>query len=410
MKELNELFERIFASEYLKTVFKIVFAAKRKKSVEFERVNMRPLMLRDNLMIQVEKHTENKVFHENLMVGDAMKMAFDLIEKEFKQLNVIGQSEEIQVLASKVDNPRITINGKDAKNEPAVKLEHDRKKEYILEDGLPCDFLVELGVMNKSGSVFHKHYGKFRQINRYLEIVDDIFNKKPELLKNERKKLRVIDFGCGKSYLTFALYHYLSIIKGYDVEITGLDLKKSVIEFCKKLAEKLSYDKLNFEVGDIKTYRGDKADIVVSLHACDTATDYALENAVNWGAKVILSVPCCQHELFSQIENELHFPMLKHGILKDKFTEIFTDALRGLILEACGYNVDMIEFTSLEHTSKNVMIRAIFDEKRTKADMAKALKEYNKLKEFYNVSPSTDLLAGEVRGWEEIENGKKEDN
>jgi SAM-dependent methyltransferase len=239
--------------------------------------------------------------------------------------------------------------------------------------------------MDKNGKVFQKHYSKFRQINRYLEILDDVYEDIP---KHPDRPLRIIDFGCGKAYLTFAVYYYLKVLHNRDVEIIGLDLKEDVIEFCNKVAQDLHYDELKFLMGDIADYTNDHADMVVTLHACDTATDYALINAVKWNTKVILSVPCCQHELFSQIDNDIHQPMYKHGILKDRFTELLTDGLRGLKLEARGYDVAMIEFTSLEHTSKNIMIKAVKNGKGSK----KAEAEYQQLKEFYKVDPTIDVL------------------
>lgn len=394
MQEITAFFDKIFEEDYFKSVYKIVFSAKRKKQSEINKVNMRPLLIRDKLSVQIERHTENKVFHENVESKEAKKTALLLLQQDFKELNVMGVQEDIQVLATKPENPRITINRKKTVKEEKVDLSHNRKKEYILNEGEAIDFLVKLGVMSKDGKIFHKHYNKFRQINRYLEIVDDVIKKKDF----HKSKIRVIDFGCGKSYLTFALYYYLKKVKSLDVEIIGLDLKKSVIDFCSEVAKELGYRELRFMVGDIRSYEAREVDMVVSLHACDTATDYALKNAVSWGAKIILSVPCCQHELFAQIENEKHFPILKHGIIKDKFTEILTNGLRGLILEACGYSTDMVEFTSMEHTAKNVMIRAVLDEKASKNQCKNALNEYNDLKEFYKVSPSTDLLLSEVKG------------
>ena len=235
--------------------------------------------------------------------------------------------------------------------------------------------------------MIQKHYSKFRQINRYLEIVEDVFPYLPT-----GRVLKIIDFGCGKAYLTFALYYYLRIRKNRDVQIIGLDLKKDVIRFCRKIAEDLHYDGLEFLMGDIADYRSDQADMVVTLHACDTATDYALINAVSWTTKVIHSVPCCQHELFSQIENDLHQPMLKYGILKDRLTEYLTDGLRGLKLEAAGYEVAMIEFTSLEHTARNIMIKAIKTGSPGSARAAKAQAEYEALRDFYQVEPTIERL------------------
>ena len=270
-------------------------------------------------------------------------------------------------------------------------LSHDKRKHYIIPDGTPCDFLMELGVMAPDGRVYKKHYSKFRQINRFLEIADNCFEHLPDT-----GTLRIIDFGCGKSYLTFALYHYLRLIRGRDVDIIGLDLKEDVIAFCNDVAGRLGYDHLIFLTGDIADYESDGADMVVTLHACDTATDFALINAVRWHSKVILSVPCCQHELFSQIRSDINEPMLKHGIIKDKFTELLTDGLRGLKLEAAGYDVNMMEFTSLEHTSKNIMIKAVMTEKPDEAAMAKAQEQYVALRDFYHVSPAIDMLKTEA--------------
>lgn len=240
--------------------------------------------------------------------------------------------------------------------------------------------------MDETGKVYQKHYSKFRQINRFLEIVSDCM---PYFKK---ENIKIIDFGCGKSYLTFALYYYLKKQLNIDVEIVGLDLKENVINLCNKIAQELNYEGLKFQLGDIADYQDTGCDMVVTLHACDTATDYALINAVKWNTKVILSVPCCQHELFKQIDSPINNPMLKHGIIKDKFTELLTDALRGLKLESVGYDVSMIEFTSLEHTSKNIMIKGILNKNASTDYKTKVLNEYQLLKKEYDVKPTIDLL------------------
>ncbi|MBQ6495813.1 MAG: SAM-dependent methyltransferase [Firmicutes bacterium] len=364
------------------SLVRIVFADKRRKSLEYKKVTLRPVTIRSELMFQAEFHFDNKVTHKNIPYYEGVDFAEQLIREDFKQVNILTEHEDIQILAAKPDRPRITHKPADRQ---AASLSHDRRKHYLLEEGAPCDFLIELGVMNEDGTVRKQHYAKFRQINRFLEIADDSFRDLPE-----QGTLRIIDFGCGKSYLTFALYHYLKIQRGRDVEIIGLDLKEDVIRFCNGVARKLGYADLHFLTGDIADYESDGADMVVTLHACDTATDYALINAVRWNSKVILSVPCCQHELFSQIHETVNDPMLKHGILKDKFTELLTDALRGLKLEAAGYDVKMIEFTSLEHTSKNIMIKAVYDPKE--AAMQKTSQDYEALKDFYHVRPTIDAL------------------
>ncbi len=383
MEKLEQLFNEIFFED--KPV-KIVFSNKRYKSLEYSKVTVRPIMAGGKLCYQAEYTYEKKATHKNFDAEDAVEFCLDMMENDFKQANIFTNASDIQVLASKPANPRIT---RKAATLSCQNIAHNRTKSYIIPDGEPCDFLIHLGVMDKAGKVIQKHYSKFRQINRYLEIVDDVFD---ELPKDGDKPLKIIDFGCGKAYLTFAIYYYLKVKKNRNVEIIGLDLKKDVINFCNKVAEDLGYDELKFLMGDIADYTNDHADMVVTLHACDTATDYALMNAVSWNTKVILSVPCCQHELFNQIKNDVHQPMLKHGILKDRLTEYLTDGLRGLKLESQGYDVSMIEFTSLEHTARNIMIRAV---KTGKADAAKAQKsqaQYEALRDFYQVNPTIDKL------------------
>ena len=384
---------------------KLVLGNKRKKSAPVRKVVVRPVVIKGALLFQFEYHEENRVTHENLPRHEAQENILRLLNDDFKQCDIFTKTENIQVLASKPSNPRIkrTASSKNEPNKKASKkdfneeagmalLAHDRKKNYIIPEGVPCDFLIRLGVMDKDGRVFKKHYSKFRQINRYLEIVDDVFQKSCP----SDTSLKVIDFGCGKAYLTFALYHYLHEIKGLQPEIIGLDLKENVIEFCNGIARDLGYSGLEFKLGDIADYRDTGCDMVVTLHACDTATDYALINAAAWNAPVILSVPCCQHELFKQIKNETLAPMLKHGIINDKFTELLTDGLRGLALEARGYDVQMIEFTTLEHTQKNIMIRAIkrpgYDDRAGDEKSKRALQEYNALKESFKVEPTIDAL------------------
>ncbi|MBQ3520301.1 MAG: SAM-dependent methyltransferase, partial [Firmicutes bacterium] len=283
-------------------LIKIIFAGKRRKSIEYKKVTLRPVSIKGEYMYQAEFHYDKKVTHQNIPYYEGIDFACNIIENDFKQINILTEDEDIQILASKPDRPKVT---RQASQRKAGDLSHDKKKQYIIEDGSPCDFLIELGVMSAEGKVFKKHYSKFRQINRYLEIADDSFYALPK-----EGTLRIIDFGCGKSYLTFALYYYLKLVRGRDVEIIGLDLKEDVIRFCNETAKKLGYDELTFLTGDIADFVSTGADMVVTLHACDTATDFALINAVKWHSKVILSVPCCQHELFSQIESDINQPML----------------------------------------------------------------------------------------------------
>lgn len=374
-KTLSEIFEN-------RTLVKMIAGNRRRKALEYTKVTIKPVVIKNEYQYQAEYSYDKKVTHLNIPASEILSFAMALLD-DFKQFNIFTTSSEVQVLASKADNPRVTVRKTEARS---AELSHNRDKNYLIAEGTPCDFLVKLGVMNKDGTVKPKHYHKFRQINRFLEIVEDVYPALPT-----DRTIRIIDFGCGKSYLTFALYYYLHIIKERNVSIVGLDLKKDVIDFCSMTACELGYTDLTFLMGDIADYTGDNADMVVTLHACDTATDYALINAVNWNSRVILSVPCCQHELFSQIDNELHQPMLKYGIIRDKFTELLTDALRGLKLEEMGYKVSMIEFTPLEHTSKNIMIKAVKGLPYRKLQQ-KAADEYSRLKEFYNVNLAIDML------------------
>lgn len=379
MNKIIDLLEKTLNNE---TLIKLSFGDLRKKSNPFKKAILRPLLLQGELCYQIEYHFQNKVTHMNLKKDQCLELCTELIRDIFKQINLFSVDADYQILASDPDKPRII---KKAATKAMPALSHNHEKQYIIPDHVPCDFLIRLGVMDQSGQVIQKHYAKFRQINRFLEIVSDVLDYLPK----KTEPIRIVDFGCGKAYLTFALYYYLKLKLEKDVDIIGLDLKEDVIDFCNLVAKDLNYDSLQFLKGDIAEYSEQgKADMVVTLHACDTATDYAFIKAVGWGASVILSVPCCQHELFSQISNELHNPILKHGILNERFCSILTDGLRGLKLEAQGYDVSMIEFTSLEHTSKNIMIRAV----KTGKKRDDALEEYLRLKEYWHVNPTIDQL------------------
>ena len=269
----------------------------------------------------------------------------------------------------------------EAKNREALleKLQHNRQKHYVIPEGHAVPFLVDLGVQTQDGKIVKSRYDKFRQINRFLEFIEDILPKLDKTRENV-----IIDFGCGKSYLTFAMYYYLHEMKGYPIRIIGLDLKKDVISHCGRLAEHYGYDKLQFYHGDIASYEGvDHVDMVVTLHACDTATDYALEKAVRWGAKVILSVPCCQHELNKQIKNDLLEPVLHYGLIKERMAALYTDALRAELLEQQGYRTQILEFIDMEHTPKNILLRAVYDGKPKHNE-----KEIREILDFLQVRPT----------------------
>ena len=324
----------------------------------------RPMLKNKSLLFQIEEYTKTQVFHKNLTAGDAGsyltgKLSSDTSSQtaSFKNALVETQSFTANVLVSKKGTITIKKKMNTSAKQPKISLSHNRKKKYILEEGIPVPFLIDLGVMTQNGSIVNAHYDKFRQINRFLEYIEDILPSLPT-----GRELRILDFGCGKSYLTFAIYYYLKVLKGYPVRITGLDLKEDVIRHCNELAVKYGYDKLEFLCGDIAYYDGcSQVDMVVTLHACDTATDYALAKAVGWGAKVILSVPCCQHELNKQMKNDLLSPVLHYGILKERMAALITDGLRAQILEANGYRTQILEFIDMAHTPKNLLIRAVYN-------------------------------------------------
>ena len=327
-----------------------------------KKVILRPIELKNEIFYQKSAYEEKKVFHENL-TEEGCRAAIDQLLEEFKQVELVTEEERLTALISKKGKATIKIK----RNCCAPKerdLSHNRKKEYLIPEGTPIPYLVDLGVMTKEGKIVHSRYDKYRQINRFLEFIEDVLSSLPK-----DRTVRILDFGCGKSYLTFAMYEYLHERKGYEVEMIGLDLKEDVMEHCNQLAEKYGYENLRFYTGDIADYEDENPiDMVVTLHACDTATDYALEKAVHWGAKVILSVPCCQHELNQKIANADLAPIMDYGLLKERFAALLTDGLRAKLLEEQGYQVQILEFIDMEHTPKNILIRGIYTGK--KADTA----------------------------------------
>lgn len=340
-----------------------------------QKVKIHPVMLRGELAFQAEEQRGTQAFHRNMDRGRAVAYVTEMLDGIMRQMELSSASGTVHALVSKKGKVTVKVKRKMAAAAPAAPavLAHNRKKRYVLEEGRPVPFLVDLGVMTKEGQVVRSRYDKFRQINRFLEFIEDIL---PRLDRNRENV--IIDFGCGKSYLTFAMYYYLKELKGYSVRIIGLDLKKDVIARCNLLAERYGFDHLRFYPGDIASYEGvDRVDMVVTLHACDTATDYALYKAVKWGAKVILSVPCRQHELNGQMKNELLAPLFSYGIIKERTAALFTDAIRAQILEGQGYRTQLLEFIDMEHTPKNILIRAVRQgEKKDNGEELKAVLDF----------------------------------
>lgn len=338
-----------------KLIDMVISGQKNKSEDKAVKVRIRPVILKNEIEYQVSEFVGRKVLHSNHSAADVKKKIIDYMTEDFKQAQINMTDAAATILSSK--SKTLTCKYKKAGQLKVQRdLSHNRTKKYIIQEGKPVAFMIDLGVMGQDGKIIRTRYDKFRQINRFLEYIEDILPK----LDKERE-LTIIDFGCGKSYLTFAMYYYLKELKGYNIRIIGLDLKADVIEHCNELRTRYGYDKLDFYVGDIATYKDvDKVDMVVTLHACDIATDYALAKAVKWGgAEVILSVPCCQHEANRTIKSDILSPVMDYGILKERMAAIVTDAARAKLLTANGYDTQILEFIDMEHTPKNLLIRAV---------------------------------------------------
>ena len=365
------------------------------------KIKIRPVLLKEQLKFQATEYVDTKVIHTNYDREALSAQILDWMAQSYRQLQAKTGSGEATVLVSKKgkvtvkrrDNgkPSAAVSGENTGNPFELIAAHNREKKYILKEGQPVDFLVDLGVMTKEGKIVRTRYDKFRQINRFLEFIEDIL---PALDRGRR--LHIIDFGCGKSYLTFAMYYYLKELNGYDIEITGLDLKKDVIEHCNSLAKRYGYDELEFLHGDIASYEGKgNVDMVVTLHACDTATDAALYKAVLWDAKVILSVPCCQHELNRQMTCEALSGIFRYGLLKERIAALVTDGMRAQLLGAAGYKTQVLEFIDMEHTPKNILIRAVREAVPKHFSLPL---QYTQSKELLGVTPTLETLLLEHFG------------
>lgn len=410
MNELRKLLQDNLNTDFLSAVL-----SNPRDKTRANKVKVRRVMHKGEPAFQLESFWNNQAFHENLKADAACERLCEFMEN-LKQLQMETAENSYTALISKKGKVTIKKKQKNRKgtacktkagalNDVAAcqneTLSHNRKKHYILEEGRAVPFLVDLGVMTKEGKVVHARFGKFRQINRFLEFIEDIL---PQL--EREREITILDFGCGKSYLTFAMYYYLHELKGYDIRIIGLDLKRDVICRCNELAEKYGYEKLRFLEGNIADYTGvDEVDMVVTLHACDTATDFALAKAVGWNARVILSVPCCQHELNGQMENKREErqaekylrPVMKYGLLKERMAALLTDGLRAQYLEREGYDVQVLEFIDMEHTPKNILLRAVKSRKENQKRSERAGEELNRCEEFFGVALTLGRLLDEKR-------------
>ena len=388
MNQIEELLKRVLTSLLVDMVI-----SGARGGGDFIKIKVRPVMIRDSLYFQVSRYTDKQVFHENMTAENALETLSGWILHDFRQAQIRMQNEMVTVLVSK--KGKATVKSKKAACIETQNLEHNRKKQYIIEEGTAVPFMIDLGVMTESGKIIRTRYDKYRQINRFLEFIEDIL---PELPTD--RTVHIIDFGCGKSYLTFAMYYYLKVLKHYDIRITGLDLKQKVIEDCQALADRYGYDGLQFLCGDIADYNGtDEVDMVVTLHACDTATDYALYKAVKWHASVILSVPCCQHELNRKMQCETLSGAFQYGLIKERTAALMTDAMRGQLLEMKGYKTQLLEFIDMEHTPKNILIRGVKSKGLLpKAARKQQMENYQKCRDFFGAELTLEKLFKEMEG------------
>ena len=376
MEELKTAINEITADD----IIKIVVSNKLNKDVEYNKITF---LLKDNTKkqyYQIEKYTDKQVFHENINKEEIEAKLLEMVSNNYKQLSAWSETTTYDLKISK--KGKIFLGKKKGDNAKLANKSHNREKNYILKEGMIIQPLIDLGVFTKDGKVVNSKYDKYKQINRFIEMVDD------EIKKTDQEELTILDFGCGKSYLTFVLYYYFVEIKKIKVNMIGLDLKADVIKKCNEIAKKYNYENLKFELGDINGYKyTNNVDMVITLHACDTATDYALYNAIKWNAKMIFSVPCCQHEFNAQMESDNLSLLTKYGIVKERVAALMTDAVRANLLEAVGYKTQLLEFIDISHSPKNILIRAS-KSKVSKEKKEKSLLEVDNLIKEFNFNPT----------------------
>lgn len=376
MDELIKAIDTITNDE----IIRLVISNKKNKEIEYNKINFILKEKNKKQYYQIEKYTDKQVFHENIDKELINTKIIEHMKDDYKQLSAWSNDNTFDLKISK--KGKIFLGKKKSDNKKLANKSHNKEKNYILKEGTIIQPLIDLGVFTKEGKVVNSKYDKYKQINRFIEIIDD------EIRKNNQEELTILDFGCGKSYLTFVLYYYFVEIKKINVKMIGLDLKPDVIKKCNDIAKRYNYENLKFELGDINGYKfTDKVDMVITLHACDTATDYALYNAIKWNTKMIFSVPCCQHEFNSQMKSDNLSLLTKYGIVQERVAALMTDAVRANLLEYLGYKTQLLEFIDISHSPKNILIRAS-KSGVTKEKREKALNEVNNLIKEFNLDPT----------------------
>lgn len=388
MEELSNKIDEILSFDKL---IKVVVSNKLNSTVQYNKVVFALKEKNKKEFYQIEKYTDKQVFHENIEINKLKEKLIEIIKGNYKQVAAWSENNTFDLKISK--KGKMHLSQKRSDNKKLVNKSHNKEKNYILKEGMIIEPLIDLGVFTKEGKVVNSKYDKYKQINRFVEIIDD------EIKKKDYKELTILDFGCGKSYLTFVLYYYFVKIKNINVKMIGLDLKEDVIKKCNDIAKRYNYENLHFELGDINGFKyNNKVDMVITLHACDTATDYALYNAIKWNSKMIFSVPCCQHEFNGQMKTDDLSILTKYGIIQERVAALMTDSVRGNLLEAVGYKTQLLEFIDISHSPKNILIRAsktkISEEKKSKAlnEVYNLIKEFNFNPTLYNLLKNDNLI------------------
>lgn len=387
MEELRKVLNEVFKDE----IIKAVISNKANKEVKYNKIVINIKETNKGKFYQLEKFTDKQVFHENIKVENISDKIYECLNENYKQLSAWSCNFTYDMKISK--KGKIFLGKKKCDNSKNINKGHNKEKNYILKEGMIIEPLIDLGVFTKEGKIVNSKYDKYKQINRFIEIIDD------EIKKNNYNDLTILDFGCGKSYLTFVLYYYFVKIKNINVKMIGLDLKEDVIKKCNEIAQRYNYENLYFELGDINGFKyNNKVDMVITLHACDTATDYALYNAVKWNSNMIFSVPCCQHEFNSQIKTNDLSILTKYGIVQERISALMTDSVRANLLECAGYKTQLLEFIDISHSPKNILIRAsksnISKEKREKSfeEVNSLIKTFNFNPTLYNLLKNDNLI------------------
>ena len=383
MEELKKAIDEIIKEG----IIKLVISNKINKNAEYNKITFIFKENNDKQYYQIEKYTDKQVFHENIDADILGEKVLEYVPSSYKQISAWSNTTTFELKISK--KGKFLLSKKKSDNAKLVNKDHNKGKNYILKEGMIIEPLIDLGIFTKEGKVVNSKYDKYKQINRFVEIIDD------EIKKNDFKELTILDFGCGKSYLTFVLYYYFIEIKKINVKMIGLDLKADVIKKCNDIAKRYNYENLHFELGDINGFKyNNKVDMVITLHACDTATDYALYNAIKWNTKMIFSVPCCQHEFNHQMKAESLSILTKYGIVQERIAALMTDSVRANLLECVGYKTQLLEFIDIAHSPKNILIRASkYNISKDKKE--KALCEVKNLMNQFNFNPTLFNLLKE---------------